>query len=52
VPKDYVEKWSEVLDRLHDDAAELKDAERRARKADGRYDPTRLARNFADFVMA
>jgi glycosyltransferase involved in cell wall biosynthesis len=49
-PRDYVEKWLDVLDRLHNDPAELKDAERRAREADGRYDAKTFARRFADFV--
>ncbi|TAK98148.1 MAG: glycosyltransferase family 1 protein [Rhodospirillaceae bacterium] len=52
VPSAYVERWLDVLDRLHNDPAELKDAERRACEADGRYDATKFAQDFVDFVAA
>jgi glycosyltransferase involved in cell wall biosynthesis len=49
-PADYVTQWLDVLDRLHDDPAEMSDAVRRAKAADSRYDLARLAQGFVDFV--
>jgi glycosyltransferase involved in cell wall biosynthesis len=46
----YVDKWMDVLDRLHDDPAEMSDAVQRARLADGRYDLALLAGRFAAFA--
>ena len=49
-PADYVAKWLDVLDRLHNDPAEWDDAVRRAKAADSRYDLARLAQSFVDFA--
>jgi glycosyltransferase involved in cell wall biosynthesis len=48
-PED-VERWLEVLDRLHNDPAELANAEARARAADARYRPDANAQRFLEFV--
>ena len=50
VPAEYVEQWLAVIDRLHDDPAELEVARSRAKDADARYDPQALAQSFVDFV--
>ena len=54
MPPAYVEKWLDVLDRLHNHPAELKRrrAAVRAQEADGRYNASRLAAKFAAFVAA
>ena len=49
-PADYLAKWLAVLDRLHDDPAEMADAVKRAQAADTRYDLAALARTFAEAV--
>jgi glycosyltransferase involved in cell wall biosynthesis len=50
-PADYVAKWLEALDRLHDGPAEMADAERRARAAGARYDVAEMAKKFAAFAQ-
>lgn len=49
-PADYVAKWLAVIDRLHNDPAEMADAVRRAKAADSRYDLDRFTQKFVDFV--
>jgi glycosyltransferase involved in cell wall biosynthesis len=50
VPAAYVDRWIETIDRLHNEPAFMTDAVKRAKTADARYDPERMARRFADAV--
>jgi glycosyltransferase involved in cell wall biosynthesis len=49
-PAEYTAQWLRVIDRLFNDDSEMADAVRRAQEADGRYDVSRQARQFVDFV--
>ena len=49
-PAAYVASWLDVIDRLHNEPAEMADAVARAAAADRRYDLARLAQKFVDFA--
>ncbi|MBY0511689.1 MAG: glycosyltransferase family 4 protein [Rhodospirillaceae bacterium] len=46
-PPEYIDRWIDVIDRLHLDENERRAAARRAREADAKYDLGGLARAFA-----